>query len=68
VHVPLESETVKVTVVGDLHGQLSDLVYLLNKCGMPSATHKYIFNGDFVDRGLKVHFSLIFLHFRVSFQ
>jgi Calcineurin-like phosphoesterase len=54
VHVPLESETVKVTVVGDLHGQLSDLVYLLNKCGMPSATHKYIFNGDFVDRGLKV--------------
>jgi serine/threonine-protein phosphatase with EF-hand domain len=43
----------KLTVVGDLHGQLSDLLYILDESGMPSATNKFIFNGDFVDRGEK---------------
>jgi hypothetical protein len=42
-----------VTVVGDLHGQLEDLLHLLNANGMPSNVNKYIFNGDFVDRGPK---------------
>jgi len=43
----------KLTVVGDLHGQLSDLMYILDESGMPSATNKFVFNGDFVDRGEK---------------
>ena len=39
--------------VGDIHGQLADLVHLMNHNGMPSKTNKYIFNGDFVDRGFQ---------------
>ncbi|CAN0374577.1 unnamed protein product, partial [Discosporangium mesarthrocarpum] len=37
--------------VGDLHGQLGDLKHLIEINGLPSPTNKYIFNGDFVDRG-----------------
>ena len=42
----------KLTIVGDLHGQVTDLFHILDESGWPSATNKYIFNGDFVDRGL----------------
>jgi hypothetical protein len=38
-------------IVGDLHGQLSDLLHILQDAGMPSERNKFIFNGDFVDRG-----------------
>lgn len=41
----------KVNVVGDLHGQLPDLLHILDEAGLPSDTNKYVFNGDFVDRG-----------------
>lgn len=41
----------KLTVVGDLHGQLPDLLHIFDKSGFPSDTNKYIFNGDYVDRG-----------------
>lgn len=41
----------KVTIVGDTHGQLSDLLYILDNSGMPSDKNRYVFNGDFVDRG-----------------
>ena len=32
-------------------GQLEDLLHILDEAGLPSPTNKYIFNGDFVDRG-----------------
>jgi hypothetical protein len=41
----------KLTVVGDLHGQLSDLLYIFEESGVPSVNNKFVFNGDFVDRG-----------------
>jgi len=41
----------KVTVVGDLHGQLFDFDHMLGLAGFPSANNQFLFNGDFVDRG-----------------
>jgi diadenosine tetraphosphatase ApaH/serine/threonine PP2A family protein phosphatase len=41
----------KVVVVGDLHGQLQDLLCILHEFGNPSERTFYVFNGDFVDRG-----------------
>ena len=38
-------------IVGDLHGQLEDLLHILDTFGPPSDMQKYVFNGDFVDRG-----------------
>jgi serine/threonine-protein phosphatase 5 len=41
----------RMVVVGDLHGQLDDFMYVLHNSGLPSATNHILFNGDFVDRG-----------------
>ena len=40
----------RLVVVGDLHGQLDDLLWILTE-GQPSEKTHYLFNGDFVDRG-----------------
>jgi hypothetical protein len=45
------NEKDRIAVVGDIHGQLADLLYILDQSGLPSKNNHYIFNGDFVDRG-----------------
>jgi hypothetical protein len=52
----------RLTIVGDIHGQLADLLtifrmnginngYSVLILGLPSPANAYVFNGDFVDRG-----------------
>ncbi|KAL2905925.1 Serine/threonine-protein phosphatase 7 [Bienertia sinuspersici] len=41
----------RVIVVGDVHGQLHDVLFLLNDAGLPSDNRFFVFNGDYVDRG-----------------
>lgn len=42
----------KVHIVGDIHGQYFDLYQILQIKGDPSPSNQYVFNGDFVDRGV----------------
>jgi diadenosine tetraphosphatase ApaH/serine/threonine PP2A family protein phosphatase len=48
---PLRDHKESLVVVGDLHGQLPDLDALFQRVGYPSALNRFVFNGDFVDRG-----------------
>eukprot|EP00746_Dinoflagellata_sp_MGD_P166354 gnl/MRDRNA2_/MRDRNA2_96182_c0_seq1.p1 gnl/MRDRNA2_/MRDRNA2_96182_c0~~gnl/MRDRNA2_/MRDRNA2_96182_c0_seq1.p1 ORF type:complete len:1021 (-),score=236.76 gnl/MRDRNA2_/MRDRNA2_96182_c0_seq1:36-3098(-) len=40
-----------LVVVGDTHGQLSDVLYIFHQLGCPSEQNMYLFNGDIADRG-----------------
>ncbi|TYZ58730.1 hypothetical protein PybrP1_010812 [[Pythium] brassicae (nom. inval.)] len=57
-----------VTVVGDLHGQLDDLLLIFRENGLPSAANPYVFNGDFVDRGDRgVEIAVIIYLFKILY-
>eukprot|EP00927_Polykrikos_kofoidii_P016517 TRINITY_DN17479_c0_g1_i1.p1 TRINITY_DN17479_c0_g1~~TRINITY_DN17479_c0_g1_i1.p1 ORF type:complete len:1132 (-),score=206.66 TRINITY_DN17479_c0_g1_i1:50-3445(-) len=61
-NVPVDG---KVVVVGDTHGQLTDVLTIFMQHGEPSAKNRYIFNGDIADRGPNAAeiFCLIFHYF-----
>lgn len=46
----LDSES-RIVVVGDVHGQLHDVLFLLRDSGPPGDHRFFVFNGDYVDRG-----------------
>lgn len=41
----------RLIVVGDTHGQLADMLHIFHQLGPPSASNKYLINGDVADRG-----------------
>lgn len=47
----LENIKGKTVIVGDLHGNIDDLLHILYKNGSPNKNLKYLFLGDYVDRG-----------------
>ena len=47
---PLIELSPPVKIVGDVHGQYSDLIRMFEMCGFPPSAN-YLFLGDYVDRG-----------------
>ena len=41
----------KVVVIGDIHGQFYDLINILRKTKFGRVNKKFVFMGDYVDRG-----------------
>ncbi|CAE6915719.1 ppt1 [Symbiodinium natans] len=50
-HLRREGSDPRLVVVGDTHGQLQDVLHILEENGPPSEEVAYLFNGDIVDRG-----------------
>ncbi|XP_024517518.1 serine/threonine-protein phosphatase 7 isoform X1 [Selaginella moellendorffii] len=48
---PPRSSSSSIVLVGDLHGQLHDLLHLFDLAGLPDEERMFVFNGDYVDRG-----------------
>ncbi|GLE01282.1 hypothetical protein PINS_up010112 [Pythium insidiosum] len=56
-----------ITIVGDLHGQFSDLIEIFRVHGAPSPKNAFLFLGDYVDRGVSsCEIILSLLSFKVA--
>lgn len=56
-----------ITIVGDLHGNIDDLLRIFTRCGYPPETN-YIFLGDYVDRGENsIEVFLMLLSLKIKF-
>jgi serine/threonine-protein phosphatase PP1 catalytic subunit len=56
-----------VKVVGDVHGQYTDLIRMFEMCGFPPSAN-YLFLGDYVDRGKQsLETMLLLLCYKVKF-
>ncbi|KAI5537779.1 phosphoprotein phosphatase protein [Trichomonas vaginalis G3] len=54
-------------VVGDIHGNLRDLIRIFNYCGSPSS-NKFIFLGDYVDRGdMSIEVVVLLFAFKLAY-
>lgn len=66
IHLPEAGEG-RLVVVGDLHGQLQDVLHIFEEHGPPSEEVAYVFNGDIVDRGRHaVEIWLLLIAFKMS--
>lgn len=55
-------------LAGDIHGQFQDLLRIFETAGHPSNT-KYLFLGDYVDRGLQsIETICLLLAFKLKFK
>lgn len=67
VDLPIPEGT-ELTVCGDVHGQLFDVLNLFDINGFPSPDNPYLFNGDFVDRGSwSLEIIMIFFSFKLLY-
>ena len=57
----------RLNICGDIHGQFFDLLNIFEKVsGFPSSDNQYLFNGDFVDRGVwSVEVMIVLLGFKL---
>lgn len=66
---PEPDSSASVVVVGDVHGQLHDVLFLFREAGYPSRDRIFVFNGDYVDRGAwGLETFLLLLAWKVNFQ
>ena len=62
------SLTPPITLVGDIHGQLQDLLEIFYQQGTPKDGISFVFIGDFVDRGLNsVEVFLLLLIYKILY-
>lgn len=67
VSLPQVGDDRRLVVVGDLHGQLQDILHVFEEHGPPSEEVAYVFNGDIVDRGrYAVEIWLLVIAFKLS--